>query len=147
MLSEEDQLRRREWFRRHWESGVPFNRLCDLRVTRWDAEQVVVEMPFSEQLTAHEGLFHGGVLSALADTAGVGAVLAGHDFNSGTQPITLSLAMQYFAAAPRDGLIAEAVCTKRGRTNFAQVVLKSTSGKALAHALVTVAVTGRPPAS
>jgi uncharacterized protein (TIGR00369 family) len=141
--TEEEQFHQRARFRRLWEAGVPFQRLCGLRVARWDPEQVVLELPFSEQLCAHKGVFHGGVVSALADMAGAGAVMAGHDFNLGTRPFTLALAVHFCAVAPGEDLVAEASCTKRGRANFAAVVIKSRSGMPLAHGLVTVAVTAR----
>jgi uncharacterized protein (TIGR00369 family) len=146
VMTEDEQRRRRDWFGRHWEDGVPFNRLCGMKVARWDIEGVTLRLPFAEQLSAHTGIFHGGVVSALIDTAATGSVMAGHDFDLGTQPVTLTLSVQYLSVAPGEDLVADAACTKRGRTNFAEVRVTSPAGNLLALGMVTVAVTGRAPA-
>lgn len=78
-------------------AGVAFNRYCRLRVTRWDPDGVEIVLPYTETLSAHEGLFHGGVVSALIDTAGAGAVIAGHDFTKGSRLSTVSMSVQYLA--------------------------------------------------
>ena len=145
MLTEDDQQRRRQWFRRHWETGVAFNSLCGVRVARWDPDSVTIELPYADQLSAHEGTFHGGVVSALVDIAATGAVMAGNDFNVGTQPVTLAMSVQYLSVAPGEDIVATARCPKRGRTNFVDVSVSSPSGKLVAQGIVTVAVTGRPP--
>jgi uncharacterized protein (TIGR00369 family) len=145
-LTEEEQQRRRDWFRNHWEQGVAFNRHCRIRVLRWDPDGVELELPYADQLSAHEGIFHGGVLSALIDTSGTGAVMAGHDFSKGSRCSTLSLAVQYLSVAPGEDVIAEAHCTKRGRqTHFAEVVVRSRSGKPVAQGLVTALIAGERP--
>jgi len=146
-MTDDEQRRRRNWFRRHWDGGVPFNRLCGMRVARWDVEGVTLRLPFDEQLSAHTGVFHGGVVSALIDTAATGSVMAGHNFELGTLPVTLTMSVQYLAVAPGEDLVADATCAKRGRTNFAEVRVTSPAGNLLALGMVTVAVTSRAPAS
>ena len=47
------------------------------------------------------GIFHGGVVAALLDTTGSGAVMAGHDFAKGSRLTTISLSVQYLSVAPR----------------------------------------------
>ena len=142
MLSHDEQEVRRTWFRRHWEQ-VAFNRLCGITVRRWDRESVELHLPFDERLTAHDGVLHGGVLATLIDTAGCGAVAAGHDFNHGSRITTLSMSLQYLDVARGEDITATAVCTKRGRqTQFAEVVLRSESGKRIAQGMVTILVSG-----
>src|SRR5215472_10532592 len=73
-LTAGEQERRREWFREHWAKGVPFNRHCALEVRQWDAEAVELFLPYADELSAHTGIFHGGVVAALLDTTASGAV-------------------------------------------------------------------------
>jgi uncharacterized protein (TIGR00369 family) len=144
VLSDEEQERWRDRFRRHWQEGVAFNKTCDMRVIRWDPEGIEMQLDFREDLGAHPQIFHGGVLSALIDTAGCGAVAAGHDYNFGNRITTVSLSVQYLSVDPGQGAVAFAHCTRRGKQiNYAEVHVKSTAGKDLAQGLVTVSVTGR----
>jgi uncharacterized protein (TIGR00369 family) len=143
MLSEVEQERWRERFRRHWQEGVAFNRACAMTVERWDADVVEMRLPFRDDLAAHPGVFHGGVLSALIDTAGCGAVAAGHDYSKGNRITTVALAVQYLSVDPGQGAVAHARCTRRGQQiNYAEVIVRSDAGKALAQGLVTVSVSG-----
>ena len=146
-LTGDEQERRRAWFRDHWEHGVAFNAHCGITVRRWDPDGVELHLPFADHLSAHSGIFHGGVISALIDTAGCGAVAAGHDFNLGSRITTISLAVQYFSVAVSEGAVARAVCTRRGRqVNFADVTVHSdVTDKPLAQGLVSVNATGERP--
>jgi uncharacterized protein (TIGR00369 family) len=142
-LSPEEQTRRSEWFRRHWETGVAFNRTCGITVRRWGPDGVEMVMPYSDELSAHAGVFHGGALASLIDTAGGAAVMAGHDFNLGSRLSTVSMSVQYLAAARGETVIAYATCTKRGRqTHFAEVMLRTEKDVAVAQGLVTVMIVG-----
>lgn len=142
-LSEEEQQAQREHFRTHWMHGVAFNKACGVVVQRWDREGVELYLPYREDLSAHRGVFHGGVVSALIDTAGCGAVLAGHDFDRGDRITTIALSVQYFTVDPGRDIIAYATCTRRGRSvNFADVSVRSDQGKLLSQGLVTANVAG-----
>ena len=142
-LTEEEQQRWRDRFRRHWQEGVGFNRACAMTIPRWDPDGVEMHLPFRDDLSAHPGVFHGGVISALIDTAGCGAVAAGHDFGKGSRITTVSLSVQYLSVDPGHGATAFARCTRRGKQlNYADVVVRSDAGKELAHGLVTVNVAG-----
>jgi uncharacterized protein (TIGR00369 family) len=146
MLSDAQQQELRDRFRRHWTEGVAFNKACGVAVARWDAEEVRLRLPFRDDLGAHPGVFHGGVISALIDTAGCGAVIAGHDFERGSRVTTIALSVQYFTVDPGAGAVAIARCTRRGRAvNFADVTVESERGKVLAQGLVTVSVSGERP--
>lgn len=145
-LTPEQQESRRAWFRDHWTKGVAFNAHCGMTVQRWDPDGVSIGLPFADHLSAHEGVFHGGVISALIDTTGSAAVIAGHDFNKGSRLTTISLSVNYFSVAPGEGAVAEARCTRRGgRVHFAEVTVRSESGQPLAQGLVAVSVGGRRP--
>ena len=141
-LSEDEQQRRRAWFRDHFQHGVAFNAWCGITIPQWDEKGVEFHLPYRDEVSAHDGYFHGGVLAALIDTAGCGAVLAGHDFDLGSRISTVDLTVQYFSPATGD-LIAEGRCTRRGRSvNFAEVTVRTTAGKDVARGIVTVMIAG-----
>lgn len=145
-LPEEEQLSRREWFRERWERGVAFNRMCRMRVLRWDAAGVEVLLPYSEPLSAHEGVFHGGVVSALIDTAGGGAVMAGHDFGKGSRMSTVTLSVQYLLPAQGPEIVAYASCVRRGgRIHYAEVEVRDRGGQTCARGQVVVSISGERP--
>jgi uncharacterized protein (TIGR00369 family) len=134
---------RQEWFREHWKSHIAFNHLIGIEILDWEPGLVRARVPFADQLSAHNGIFHGGVVATLIDTTGTGAVISGHDFNSGSRLTTVSMNVQYMSVAPREDLIAEGICTRRGRSlSFARVSVTSASGKLLAEGMLTVSVSG-----
>ncbi|MFI5042058.1 MAG: PaaI family thioesterase [Acidimicrobiales bacterium] len=144
MLTDQEQQQRRDRFREHWQHGVAFNRMCGITVRQWDPDGVELHLPYRDDLSAHDGIFHGGVVSALIDTAGCGAVAAGHDYANGSRITTISMAVQYLTVAPGEDIVAIAHCTRRGKqVNYSDVVVKSAdSDKELARGLVTVSVSG-----
>ena len=143
LLTPEQQERRRAFFRKHWTEGVAFNATMGVSVLRWDPEAVELEIAYSDAMSAHEGIFHGGVLAALIDTAGAGAVMAGHDFNLGSRLSTISLSVNYLSAASGKKLVASARCTRRGRTtHYASIDVRSDDGKLVAHGIGAYLVAG-----
>ena len=144
LLTEPEQQQRRDWFRHHLEEGVLFNRFCKLHIRQWTGDRVEFLLPYNDQLSAHLGVFHGGVICALIDTCGSGAIMAGHDFNKGSRLTTVSLAVQYLSVAPGEDAVAMGRCSRRGRTlHFADVeVYGAISGKRLASGQVTANVAG-----
>jgi acyl-coenzyme A thioesterase PaaI-like protein len=125
---------RREWFREHWARGIPFNKYCcGIEVRRWDDEAVELFLPYADVLSAHGGIFHGGVVAALLD--------------KGSRLTTISLSVQYLSVAPGEDLVAAGRCTRRGRSvHFAQAqACGAASGKAVAIAQVAVSIAGERP--
>jgi acyl-coenzyme A thioesterase PaaI-like protein len=54
------------------------------------------------------------------------------------------MTVNYLSVAPGEDIVAEGVCTRRGRSmNFAQVVVTSQSGKRLVEGMLTVNIAGR----
>ena len=107
---------RREWFREHWKSDIAFNRLLGVEILDWEPGLVRARVPFADRLSAHDGIFHGGVVATLIDTTGTGAVISGHDFNLGSRLTTVAMNVQYMSVARGEDLLAEGICTRRGRT-------------------------------
>ena len=146
-LTDEEQQFRRDWFRRHWEQGVAFNQHIGIRIQRWDPDGVEFYLPYADHLSAHSGIFHGGVVAALLDTCSTGAVIAGHDFNRGSRLTTITMSVQYLSVAPGEDLLAIGRCTRRGSSvHFAEAVATgASSGKELARAQVSVSIAGERP--
>lgn len=139
---DERNTRKRAWFHEHFQTGVGFNASAGITIPRWDPDGVEFHLAYRPDLGAHDGVFHGGVLAALVDTTGCGAVLAGHDFSLGSRISTIDLTVQYFAPAVGD-VVAVGRCTRRGRSvNFAEVTVRTTAGKEVAHGLVTAMISG-----
>ncbi|BCB88605.1 PaaI family thioesterase [Phytohabitans suffuscus] len=143
-LTEQELMSRRTWFREHWDRGIPFAVLLGLQIEQWEPERVTIRMPLREDLTAHEGIFHGGAVGTLIDTAGTGVVIAGHDFNHGSRIATVSMTVNYVGTAPGEDAVAVGRCVRRGRRlSFAQVeVTSASSNRLLAHAMLTLSVAG-----
>ena len=139
-LTEGQQETLRQWFRNHLQHGVRFNATIGVEITKWDEDGVCFHLAFADDLSAHEGVFHGGVVAALVDTCGTAAVMAGHDYTNGSRFTTISLNVSFLSVAPDEGLVAEGVCTRRGRNvNYTEVKVRSDqSRKLLAQGLVVV---------
>ena len=146
MLSPQEAEARNTWFENHWRKHVPFNNLVGLEIIDWEKDLVRARLPFQERLSAHDGIFHGGVLATAIDTIGMGAVVAGHDFNLGSRFTTVSITIQYMAVAPYEDVLIEGGCTKRGRRlNFARGTVLTAAGKLLAEGVLTVSASGERP--
>jgi uncharacterized protein (TIGR00369 family) len=147
VLSDADQQARRDWFRRHWETNVPFNRLCRISVRHWGEDRVEMVAAYSDDVSAHPGIFHGGVIATLIDTAGTAAVMAGHDFNRGSRISTAGMSLQYLSVAKGEDVVATARTVKRGRTVHVAFVEVhgATSGRLLATGQVTATIEGERP--
>ena len=134
------------WFRRHWAEEIPFDRHAGMVLREWGAERVVVELPYRAELSAHEGIFHGGLIAALIDTTGSAAVVAGHDFSKGTRVTTVSMTVNYLASAPFESAVATGRAVHRGgRLHHAEVEVRSSSGRLLARGSLVVNISGRRP--
>jgi len=144
---EEQQAARREWFREHWQRGVAFNAFAGLTIDQWDADGLAARLGYRHELSAHDGIFHGGVIAAVIDTCASGAVMAGHDFTKGSRLTTISLSVQYFSVAPGEDLAVRATCLRRGRSvHFAEAqVFGAESNTLLASGQVAVSIAGERP--
>lgn len=146
-LTPEEISARDSWFWEHWSHHVPFNTDIGLEITDWEPGSVRARLIYQPRLSAHDGIFHGGVLATVLDAVGGGAVAAGHDYNLGSRFTTVSMTVQYLGVAPGEPeVIVEGVCTKRGRRlNFSRSSVSTPDGKVLAEAVLTVSASGERP--
>jgi uncharacterized protein (TIGR00369 family) len=90
------------------EAFIPFNAFLGVKVREATRERVIMEVPFRAELVGDpmRPALHGGVLSALADTCGGGAVWVRLD-DPMARVSTIDLRIDYLRPARLDTLVAE----------------------------------------
>jgi uncharacterized protein (TIGR00369 family) len=107
------------------EGFIPFNVFLGVRVLQAGDGIVRLEVPFRPELVGDpiRPALHGGVLSALADTAGGGAVWLGIE-DVRARVSTIDLRIDYLRPARLESIIAEARVVRLGnRVGVADVRL------------------------
>ena len=111
----------------------PYHRLLGLEMTRASAGEVVIRMPFREDLLAGDDdagrYIHGGAIASLIDAAGDFAIIAavGHDVP------TIDLRVDYLRPASPGALTATARAVRVGRsTGVADVEVVDEAGTPVA---------------
>lgn len=136
-LSEEDQQTRRETVRTMMVK-TPYIASLGIEIEQWSPDWARLKLPFNEALTNDGKVYHGGVVAALIDTAGAAAAWSGHDFTRGTKASTVSMSLNYLAAARRSDLFAEGRAIRRGRELiFTEIAVSDAEGKPVASAILT----------
>jgi uncharacterized protein (TIGR00369 family) len=97
-------------------SKVPVNKLLSFSLESCSSEQVVITMPAEKAFTQEEGVIHGGIITALADTTAV--YLLHPDLPAGKTMTSIELKMNFLRPAfvGGDDLRAKAKLVKRGQT-------------------------------
>ncbi|HYF47504.1 MAG TPA: PaaI family thioesterase [Acidimicrobiales bacterium] len=136
-LSDEEQDRRRQAIREIFPS-TPFMGLLGIAFDRYEPDDVVVRLPFHEQLTNDGEVYHGGIIATMLDTAGAAAAWSNHDFDRGHRASTVSLSVQYVGAARRSDLVCHATTVRRARELiFTGITAADDDGRPVAHAVQT----------
>jgi uncharacterized protein (TIGR00369 family) len=105
---------------------------------RYNHDDVILRVPFRENLTNDGTVFHGGVIAAALDTAGAAAAWSNHDFDKGTRASTVSISVQYVGMARQSDLLCHARTVKRGKElTFTEITATDTDGVVVAHAVQT----------
>lgn len=84
-----------------------------IRFVTVDADRVIVELSIQDALTTIGGSLHGGILMALADTAGAAATML--NLPSGASTTTIESKTNFLAAARSGTVRAETTPLHRGR--------------------------------
>ena len=146
MSNPDDADKRAHWFEEHWRKHVPFNVEIGLDITDWAPGHVRARLPYQRKLSAHDGIFHGGVLCSAMDAIGSGAIVAGHDFTLGDRFTTVTMTVHFMSVARGDEVLIDGLCIRRGRRlNFARASVLSVDGDLLAEASLTVSASGQRP--
>jgi len=144
--SPEEAAAKARWFEEHWSHHVPFNVELGLDITDWETGFVRARVPYQPKLSAHDGIFHGGVLSSAIDAIASGAVVAGHDFTLGSRFTTVTMTISFMSVARGDVIVVEGRCLRRGRRlNFARGTVLGVDGTVMAEGMVTVSASGERP--
>ncbi len=121
-----------ELLKKFMEETIPFNRYLGVKVVRTGSGFVRLEVPFREELIGDPSrpALHGGVLSALADTAGGAAVWTGL-IDARGRVSTIDLRIDYLRPARLELVVAEAQVVRMGnRVGVADVRLFQPSNEA-----------------
>lgn len=103
---------------------IPFQKLLGIHLiqARQGEDQAIVGLAFNERLTGGGQAYHGGVLSSLIDLTGALAAWLGHDPAKGLKASTVTLNVNFIAAALGRDIKAVAHVRKRGKElNFVDV--------------------------
>lgn len=136
-LSEaEQQARRREVA--ELMPKTPFLESLGVVFDRYEADDVVLRVPFRGDLTNDGTHYHGGVVASVIDAAGAAAAWSNHDFHKGTRASTIAMSIQYVGACKRSDLTAHARTVRRGRELiFTEITAEDADGVVVAHAVQT----------
>jgi len=98
------------------EELIPFNRVLGIRVVEIDKGHVRMEIAFREELIGDpvRRAVHGGVISALADTAGGCAVWSALEEPT-ARVSTIDIRIDYLRPGRSETLVAEANVVRAGR--------------------------------
>jgi uncharacterized protein (TIGR00369 family) len=136
-LTDEQQRRRRQAIRELFPS-TPFMGWMGIVFDRYEPDDVVLRLPFRDELTNDGTYYHGGVVASVIDSAGAAAAWSNHDFDRGTRASTVGLTVQYVGACKRSDLVCEARTVKRGRELiFTDITARDADGAVVAHAIQT----------
>ncbi len=97
-----------------FEKSVPFNQLLGLRVVSTEKGRATLKIPYSERLVGDSSrpAIHGGVISALADSAG--GLAAWTTLNAGKAVSTIDLRIDYLQPAGPADLVCIADVIRTG---------------------------------
>jgi len=116
----------------------PHAKQLGIRVTSLGTDEAVLELPFKPELATIGEIVHGGAIGALIDTAAMAAAWATDEVPESVAGSTVSLSINYAAAANGVDLRAEAWVARRGgRLSFCEVRVTDPEGTVVAHGIAT----------
>ena len=136
-MTEEEQQRRRRGVAELMPK-TPFIAGLGVVFDRYEPDDVVLRLPFREDLTNDGTYYHGGVVASVIDTAGAAAAWSNHDFTKGVRASTISMTVQYVGACKQSDLLCNARTVRRGKElTFLEITATDAEGTVVAHAVQT----------
>lgn len=137
LLTDEQQHQRRQAVR-DLVPTTPFMGGLGIVFERYDPDDVTIRLPYRDDLTNDGTYFHGGVISAVMDTAGAAAAWSNHDFDKGMRASTVAMSIEYVGAAKRCDLLCHARTVRRRKELiFTEITATDADGEVVAHAVQT----------
>lgn len=97
--------------------STPFTRHVGLVIESLSEGKARVRLPYRPELARSYGIVHGGAIMTLMDTAaGLSSATAGGTYDPGVTNLTIAASTQFLGMVRERDLVAEAVCTKAGRS-------------------------------
>ncbi len=124
--------------------NVPLNRLLGLRLERLEEGEAEVAMPVKEAYLQEGGVVHGGVISALADTAAVYALIPGLPEDRTLTGVEFKVSFLKPVRLGAGDLVARARTVRRGRQIGFSEVEVSQDGKPVATGTFTFLIYRAP---
>jgi uncharacterized protein (TIGR00369 family) len=114
----------------------PFAAALGLRLESLEPDSAVLVLPFRPDVATIGEVVHGGAISTLADTAAMAAAWATDEVPSEVAGSTVSLTVNFVAAAAGKDLRAAAAVRRRGgRLCFVDVDVTEPDGRLVAQAM------------
>jgi uncharacterized protein (TIGR00369 family) len=114
----------------------PFAAALGLRLESLEPDAAVLVLPFRPEVATIGEVVHGGAISTLADTAAMAAAWATDEVPSSVAGSTVSLTVNFLAAASGQDLRASAAVRRRGgRLCFVDVDVAEPGGRLVAQAM------------
>jgi uncharacterized protein (TIGR00369 family) len=115
----------------------PFVGHLGIRLAELEPDLAVLELAFDERLATAGDVVHGGAIATLIDTAGMTAAWADDERPESWRGSTVSMNVDYLAAAAGSDLRATARVVRRGGTLcFCEVEVVDAAGAAVARGSV-----------
>jgi uncharacterized protein (TIGR00369 family) len=109
-----------------------------MRLVKLEPDRATIILPFSQCVVTVGDVVHGGAISALVDTTAMAAAWSIPVLPAVPRGTTVSMTVDFVAAARGQDLTAEGRVVRRGKNlNFCQVDVRDTTGQMVAIGLVT----------
>jgi len=119
----------------------PFVRHLGIELVALEPDRAELRLPFAPTVPTMGDVVHGGAIATLIDTAGMASTWAVEEPFNDAKGSTITLNVEYLAAARGQDLTAVSVAVKRGRSIcFNDVQVTDAAGKLVARGSVVQAL-------